>query len=194
MMTNKNYSHYLKSRHWREIAGNIKNKHNYECQICQNKIIDAVLDMLWDSTHCYWQIPELRRFVYTVIEGEGDPQRVAVHHLSYERVGHEHDDDLTCVCLPCHIILTENAEKYGLIGNRRGVPPDVGRIANPTDATHHIWRSITANPREPKYGLKESWDISSRHMAQILNKMTALDKIKNEKMKSFDWLLEKPRE
>ena len=40
--------------------------------------------------------------------------------------------------------------KMRFIGNRRGVLPDVGRIANPTYAPHHIWRSITVNPREPK--------------------------------------------
>jgi len=44
-----------------------------------------------------------------------------------------------------------------------------------------------------KYGMKKSWDISSKYVAQILNKMTILDKTKNEKRKSYDWLLEKPR-
>ncbi|MDO9129296.1 MAG: hypothetical protein Q8N45_10385 [Anaerolineales bacterium] len=155
MMTNKNYDHYLKSRRWRKIAGDVKNEHHYECQICQNRIVDAALDMLWDPTHYYWQIPELRRFIYTVIEGEGDPQRVAVHHLTYERVGYERDADLACVCLACHIILTENADKYDL---------------------------------------KKSWDISSQHIAQILNKMTILDKTNKEKRKSYDWLLEKSLE
>jgi ribosomal protein L37AE/L43A len=155
MMTSKNYSHYLNSRHWKTIAGDVKSKYHYECQICQNRIIDAVLDMLWDSTNCYWQIPELCRFVYTVIEGEGDPQRLAAHHLTYERVGHERDVDLACVCLACHILLTENSAKFGM---------------------------------------KKSWYISSKYVAQILNKMTTLDKTKNEKRKSYDWLLEKPRE
>jgi hypothetical protein len=46
--------------------------------------------------------------------------------------------------------------KKRFIGNRRGVPPDVGRIANPTYAAHHIWRSITANPREPKKSAKSA--------------------------------------
>ena len=36
------------------------------------------------------------------------------------------------------------------IGNRRDAPANVGRIANPTYAMHHIWWSITATPREPK--------------------------------------------
>jgi len=40
-------------------------------------------------------------------------------------------------------------ENLWLIGNRRGVPPDVGRIGNPPYAEHQICWSITANPREP---------------------------------------------
>ena len=44
-------------------------------------------------------------------------------------------------------------EHFWLSGNRRGVSLDVGRIGNPTYATHHIWRSITANPNEPHFFL-----------------------------------------
>jgi len=40
--------------------------------------------------------------------------------------------------------------KFWLIGNRRGVPPYVGRIGNPPYTEHQIYWSTTANPREPK--------------------------------------------
>lgn len=48
-------------------------------------------------------------------------ERLHVHHLTYERVGHERLTDLMTLCHVCH------AREHGLT-------PDVGPIAGPTDA------------------------------------------------------------
>ena len=36
----------------------------------------------------------------------GEPGKLEVHHVTYERLGHEWDSDLLAVCKQCHRVIT----------------------------------------------------------------------------------------
>ena len=54
-------------------------------------------------------------------QGCGSDERLEVHHLTYERFGHERLEDLQVLCHLCHM-------------REHGMPPDAGPIAGPTAA------------------------------------------------------------
>lgn len=109
------YKLYLQSEAWKEKASRIKSERNYRCEICGNHILLEILYALENINHPSRRIPEIGRFCEAVLERSGDRERlIEVHHLTYKRKYHELDKDLACVCRPCHVLVTENADKYGL--------------------------------------------------------------------------------
>lgn len=67
--------------------------------------------MRWVGTYQeYLQSPYWRRHVRPRImrraagrcEGCGGDYALEVHHLTYDRLGHEHDQDLKALCAGCH--------------------------------------------------------------------------------------------
>lgn len=69
------YREYLKSGHWERLRERILRRSNWKCERCGE------------------------RAGYSM---KGNKIGLQVHHLSYERVGYEHDDDLIVLCFACH--------------------------------------------------------------------------------------------
>ena len=111
----KKYQYYLQSSKWRNKSRYIKNERNYICEICGNKLLFEVIEMLDNSLHPSWNIPEIARFSDTVSERYGDDNKlIQIHHRSYKNIGSETIEELACVCAPCHVLITENTPGNGL--------------------------------------------------------------------------------
>jgi hypothetical protein len=54
------------------------------------------------KTDCWLLRREAYLKLHTSCETCGQVTRLQVHHLTYERFGHEADSDMIAVCLPCH--------------------------------------------------------------------------------------------
>jgi 5-methylcytosine-specific restriction endonuclease McrA len=69
------YQTYLRSRHWRQLRKRKLSQLKYKCEKC------AYVDRFQDEKRGY---------------------RLHLHHLTYERVGHEALSDLQGLCARCH--------------------------------------------------------------------------------------------
>ncbi len=111
------YKQYLQSEAWKEKAGRIKSERKYRCEICGNHILAEVIKILQNPYHPSNGIPEIARFTEAISERGSitlKERLFDVHHRSYQRIGHELNEDLACLCRPCHVFVTENADKHGL--------------------------------------------------------------------------------
>ena len=110
------YKLYLQSEAWKEKASRIKSEKKYRCEICGNYIVAEVIKVLRNPYHPSSSIPDIARFTEVIAERgsiEHKERLFDAHHLSYQRVGCELDEDLACLCKPCHVFFHENADKYG---------------------------------------------------------------------------------
>jgi hypothetical protein len=71
------YHDYLQTPEWREKARACKERAGWRCQLCN------VLD-----------------------RSKGGPAVLQAHHRTYERIYHEDDGDLTCLCNDCHTLFS----------------------------------------------------------------------------------------
>jgi hypothetical protein len=69
----------------------------------------------WRRYHAYLLSPEWRALRRRIMERDryrcrecSQQEAEQVHHLTYDRAGHELDDDLISVCIPCHARLHPN--------------------------------------------------------------------------------------
>lgn len=112
---NDQYQQYLQSSEWKEKSRRIKRERKYQCEICENHILLEVVSILKNHDHPSWGIPEIARFSESILERNGDENRLLdIHHKSYLHLGSEQESELACLCRPCHVFVTENADKYGL--------------------------------------------------------------------------------
>ena len=111
------YKQYLQSEAWKEKASRIKRERKYRCEICGNHILAEVIKILRNPYHPSHCIPEIARFTEAISERGSialKERLFDVHHRTYQRISHELNEDLACLCRPCHVFVTENADKHGL--------------------------------------------------------------------------------
>jgi hypothetical protein len=109
-MSNKNYEHYTASARWRERARLTKWRRGRRCELCQNKILEAIAR----SEHPvaldhYEPIKHVRRFFDHYQEmrlNNVDP--FVVHHKTYARIGREMETDLAVLCFACHVLIHDS--------------------------------------------------------------------------------------
>lgn len=110
------YKQYLQSDAWKVKARRIKSERKYRCEICGNYLVAEVIKILQNPYHPSSGMPEIARFTEVISERgsiEHKERLFDAHHLSYQRIGCELDEDLACLCKPCHVFFHENADKYG---------------------------------------------------------------------------------
>jgi len=104
------YKEYIHSKKWSEKAARIKRERKYTCELCRNHILLEVVVILADADHSSWDIPEIKRFAEAIFERSGNRDRlIEVHHKTYKNIYNEWDDELACLCRPCHVFCSENA-------------------------------------------------------------------------------------
>jgi hypothetical protein len=130
------YREYLKSDHWRRTRRRILDRAEEHCECCG--YFCGQVEMLEPSI--------LSDRIYEMDGGGYEPCRVCgffcqfrstddrsgrvwleVHHLTYERVGRERDDDLIALCYYCHEDVTEREQFRALI--KHNMAPDLPRDA-----------------------------------------------------------------
>ena len=110
------YKTYLWSPNWIKRAKHYKWEKNYICEMCGNHLLLEVTELIRNRYHTSWNIPELPRFIDSVIEAEGDRDKlIQAHHRTYKNLGHEQSGDLACVCRICHVLISENTHDGDLI-------------------------------------------------------------------------------
>ena len=83
--------------------------------MCGNHLLLEVTELIRNRNHPSWNIPELSRFVESVIEANGDKLKlIQVHHRSYKNLGNEQPGELACLCRICHVLVSENTLKGDL--------------------------------------------------------------------------------
>ncbi|TDI18407.1 MAG: hypothetical protein E2P05_00590 [Acidobacteria bacterium] len=70
------YQRYISSDEWADRRWEVLEEAQYTCEICGHSAEDVDLGT--------------------------SPPELQVHHLTYERFGHERDEDLECLCKGCH--------------------------------------------------------------------------------------------
>lgn len=78
------YAEYLRSHEWKKLRARILRQRGKRCELC--------------GTGQYATVGCVRTSMPSVLQ---------VHHLTYERVGEELDDDLVVLCRDCHKQLHE---------------------------------------------------------------------------------------
>ena len=84
------YAKYLASSEWKARREQALHRAQHRCQspLCQMHMLRAMSD----ADLAYMESEVLTPHAY----------RLEVHHLTYERIGREHPDDLIVLCPPCH--------------------------------------------------------------------------------------------
>jgi len=102
------YKEYLQSEEWRKKASQIKSDKNHKCEICGNQILIEVIKIIKDPFRESALIEELNRFTETIEEKNWDKNKlIQVHHKTYENIYQENQDELACLCHPCHVFFHE---------------------------------------------------------------------------------------
>ena len=140
---------YYNSPEWKQKAKRIKSERNYTCEICGNHILLEVVTILGNSEHPSWSIPEIERFAETIFERLGDQDKlIELHHKTYKNVYNENEDDLACLCRPCHVLCTENSDQTSHNGGWQKTQMQVqkllGKINNRPDGKKEF--APTFNP------------------------------------------------
>jgi hypothetical protein len=80
------YRRYLRSGHWRRLRARIRSQRSDRCEVCG---LVRGADLATGR----------------LLRGETRPRTrvvLEVHHLTYERLGQERDEDLQLLCQSCH--------------------------------------------------------------------------------------------
>ena len=110
----KEYEEYLQSDHWKTASKNKKAEKKYRCEICHNRMLLEVHNLIDSPYHPNWQILDLVRFFELMDELKNKKRRlIQTHHKSYKNIGHERSEDLACLCIICHTFLTELSPNLG---------------------------------------------------------------------------------
>jgi hypothetical protein len=133
------YRAYLQSDHWRRVRVRILARAQEHCEWCGYfcGYVEAVLEP-WVINDRVAELRELEVEPCGVCGGycqfrstEDNSGHVwlEVHHLTYDRLGSEIDDDLVALCCYCHEEVTEREQYRALV--RKHLVPSL-----PRDATH----------------------------------------------------------
>lgn len=109
-MNRQQYREYLRSPHWQQLRQRILGRAAGRCEWCHRfcgrnphsgtPYCGFVLECDWCAFY---------------FDGDGERndcevQSLHVHHLTYERLGYERDEDLAGICESCHDEVTERAQ------------------------------------------------------------------------------------
>lgn len=120
------YDQYLATPHWKAMRAAKLRQAGHECERCGEP----------------------------AMEMEGAWFGLEVHHLTYERVGHEHFDDLMVLCRPCH------AAQHGLEANAA----EARRWARVRAARRYLGLSVGYWPDDIDVEV-EAWDRIAESVA-----------------------------
>ena len=159
MMNKKDYKEYLKSTRWRNRAKHIKIVRGFTCEICDNHLLLEVVELIMNNKRPSRKIPEVARFCERIIEFEGKQEKlIQAHHLSYKNIGNERDEDLACVCHPCHVLLTECAKNKNIKESWnetfKKVNLIIKRFNNQPDGEREFTRFITFEKSKTDFDLE----------------------------------------
>lgn len=133
------YREYLESPHWRQVRSRILARAQEHCEQCGyfcGEVEDVLEPAVFDE-----RVEVLREngigpcevcgyyCRYRSTEDNSGRVWLEVHHLTYERVGRERDDDLVALCCYCHDEVTDR-ERYRAVVRTHMVPE------LPKDAPH----------------------------------------------------------
>ena len=133
----RRYRAYLRTPHWRRMRQRILDRAENHCEECDYFCGEVEVLENWDIS---LRVEELRaqevapcHVCGSFCQFRSDQDNsgrvwLEVHHLTYERVGNERDDDLVALCCYCHEEVTARQDFRKLV---RNLNPDL-----PKDASH----------------------------------------------------------
>ncbi len=105
------YRAYLRSPHWQATRRRILDRAADHCEKCGRFCGDYPHGEDWpcgDVDGCEWCGFYLLRDGSNEVNGDLEHMSLEVHHLTYERLGAERDEDLQALCWSCHEGITEH--------------------------------------------------------------------------------------
>ena len=122
------YREYLQTPHWQSVRNRIVARADEHCEWCGRFCGSAshhpeqwcglIEECEW--CRCYFDEDGWRN--------DSERQRLEVHHVTYERVGAERDEDLLALCWSCHDGFTERAAVLrGMVRSGR-IPKEFGTV------------------------------------------------------------------
>lgn len=104
------YTNYIHSLHWHRVRDEILAQRPRECEFCHIETV-CVVEVLHSGVgrqdaQGVWhdsQAKDAIAYAYTTFEPR--PPTLVVHHITYDNMGQERDEDLVLLCVSCHAVV-----------------------------------------------------------------------------------------